>query len=177
MAHPASLAIDWQALDKRSAMAGSVLSRLTLDHSPVVFGCRYGAEDMVVLDLIGRYRLPVRVIGWDAGLPAAQADAFRSFLAGRYVFASPVTHIRDERLNAAEGFESTSDAYDWLAVAFTGCRGWVTAARGKRAVQLTEGAWTNDAAHRVVRAAPLADWSAELVRAYVERWELPFKEA
>lgn len=173
MAHPVTLDIDWRALDKRSAEAGSVLARLTLEHSPVVFGCRYSAEDMVVLDLIGRYRFPVRVIAWDAGLSDAEANRYRAFLAQRYVFAAPVTHVRDGLLAGREGLASAPDAYDWLTVAFTGCRGWVTGARGQRAQELTQSAWVSDTADRVVRAAPLADWSDELVRAYAERWELP----
>lgn len=177
MAHPATLDIDWRELDKRSAHAGSVLSRFVLEHSPVVFGCRYTAEDMIVLDLIGRYRFPVRVIAWESGLSATESDAFRAFLARRYVFAAPVTHVRDERLSTAEGFANAADAYDWLAVAFTGCRGWLTGARGARAKALTGSAWSDDAAHTAARAAPLADWSDDDVRAYVERWELLCKAA
>jgi 3'-phosphoadenosine 5'-phosphosulfate sulfotransferase (PAPS reductase)/FAD synthetase len=88
------------------------------------------------------------------------------------VFATPVTHVRDERLNASNGFASVADAYDWLAVAFTGCRGWLTGARGSRARALPASAWSSDAAHRVAHAAPLAEWSDEDVQAYVERWEL-----
>lgn len=177
MAHPATLDVDWRELDKRSAHAGSLLSRFVLEHSPVVFGCRYTAEDMIVLDLIGRYRFPVRVIAWDTGVSAAQSEQFRAFLVRRYVFATPVTHVRDERLHPSAGFASAADAYDWLVVAFTGCRGWLTGARGNQARALIGSAWSGDAAHQVARAAPLADWSDEDVRAYVERWELLCKPA
>lgn len=166
---------DWRALDRRSARTGSALSALVLEHSPVVFGCRYTPEDMVVLDLIGRYRFPVRVIAWDAGLAAEESKAFADFMARRYVFATPVMRVRDERAMQSRGLAADVDSWERLAVTFTGCRGWITASRAHgeqvRQVEIASG----DAAHRLVRVAPLADWTDDEVCGYLQRWELPYR--
>jgi 3'-phosphoadenosine 5'-phosphosulfate sulfotransferase (PAPS reductase)/FAD synthetase len=173
--HPALLDHDWRALDKRSAHAGSVISRLVLEHSPVVFGCRYTPEDMVVLDLIGRYRFPVKVILWDVCLPAAEAKSLREFVAKRYVFSSPVLHIRDERFGASTLAPRAAEAYDGLAVAFTGCRAWLSGARRENSPDVIE--LMRDPSSAVTRCNPLADWREDEVRFYLERWELAFAAA
>lgn len=168
---------DPRALDKLSARTGGVLSQLVLDHSPVMFRCGFGAEDMVVLDLIGRYRFPIKVITTDAGMSAEAAARLRAFAARRYVFAVPVVDVHDDRLQDL-GVPSTGEARDWLAVVFSGCRAWVSAARGDHAASRGSVAGLHwDAACECMRCNVLADWRAADVRAYLERWELPTRES
>ncbi len=160
-------------LDKLSARAGSMLSQLTLDHSPVMFRCGFSAEDMVVLDLIGRYRFPIKVITFDVGLSAAETARLRSFVAQRYVFASPVVDVHDDR-RPDPGVPISSDARDWLAIVFAGCRAWVTGARraqdaGGASVELLQ----SEPGFDYLRCNVLADWRETDVRAYLERWEIP----
>lgn len=46
----------------REDQAAALLSRVTRAHAPAVFAAGFGAEDMVVLDLIARHRLPIGVV-------------------------------------------------------------------------------------------------------------------
>lgn len=163
-------------LDKLSARAGSMLSQLVLDHSPVMFRCGFSAEDMIVLDLIGRYRFPIKVITFDEGMSAAEAARLRAFAARRYVFASPVVDVHDDR-RPDRSVPLSRENRDWLAIVFAGCRAWVSGARREQQtserVPLELLQW--DAASDSMRCNVLAHWVEADVRAYIERWELPFR--
>lgn len=153
-----------------------MLSQLALDHSPVMFRCSFGAEDMIVLDLIGRYRFPIKVITFDEGMSAAEAARLRAFAARRYVFAAPVVDVHDDR-RPDRSLPMSSENRDWLAVVFAGCRAWVSSVR--RAQRAADQAplellqW--DAASDSMRCNVLAHWGDADVRAYLDRWELPFR--
>lgn len=173
MAHASSQG-DGRALDKHSALAGAVLSRLVLEHSPVLFPCRFGSEDMVLLDLIGRYRLPIQVIAWDVGLDAGEALALRSFVERRYVFAAPLRRVDVDRLRGLGTEPAQVDALELIAVQLSGCRAWLTGARRELvAAETATPTSVQDEARKYVRCNPLIDWDAALVAAYLRRWDLP----
>ena len=51
------------------------LARIATEHAPSVFASSFGAEDMVLLDLIARAGLPIRVFTLDTGrLPQETYD-------------------------------------------------------------------------------------------------------
>lgn len=164
---------DVRSLDKRSAHAGSLLSRLALAYSPAVFECRFRAEDLVVLDLIGRYRFPVNVVVMDRSMGAEEVDSLVTLIRGRYVLSSwrfaSDPQPSESRQQAHPG-RSDSVVPAWQA----GCRALVGSDRLERttepeAVQVLR--W-NDQLQRML-CQPLAGWSAAQVRAYAERWDLP----
>jgi phosphoadenosine phosphosulfate reductase len=45
----------------------SLLRRVAASHAPAVLACSFGAEDMVLLDLIARERVPVEIFTIDTG--------------------------------------------------------------------------------------------------------------
>jgi phosphoadenosine phosphosulfate reductase len=138
-----------------------------------MFRCGFTAEDMVVLDLIGRYRFPIKVITVDEGMAAAEAARLRAFVARRYVFATPVVDVHDDR-RPDRHIPISDRNRDWLAVVFAGCRAWVT---GARRADETHGPGVEllrwDAACECMRCNVLAHWQAADVRAYLQRWEIP----
>lgn len=164
---------DVRSLDKRSAHAGSLLSRLALAYSPAVFECRFRAEDLVVLDLIGRYRFPVNVVVMDRSMGAEEVDSLVKLIRGRYVLSS--WRMASE-LQPSEGLQQTHPGRSGSVVPAwqAGCRALVGSDRLERAIEpeaLQALRW-NDQLQRM-QCEPLAGWSAAQVRAYAERWDLP----
>jgi 3'-phosphoadenosine 5'-phosphosulfate sulfotransferase (PAPS reductase)/FAD synthetase len=164
---------DVRSLDKRSAHAGSLLSHLALAYSPAVFECRFRAEDLVVLDLIGRYRFPVNVVVMDRSMGGEEVDSLVKLIRGRYVLsswrmASDLQPI--ESLQRTHPDRSGSIVPAWQA----GCRALVVSDRLERAIEpeTLEALRWNDQLQRM-QCQPLAGWSAAQVRAYAERWDLP----
>ena len=51
----------------RIAAARELLHSMARDHPPAVFACSFGAEDMVLVDLIARDALPIDVFTLDTG--------------------------------------------------------------------------------------------------------------
>ena len=62
-------------IESRLDAARSLLARIAQAHAPAVFASSFGAEDMVLLDLIARADLPIRVFTLDTGrLPQETHD-------------------------------------------------------------------------------------------------------
>lgn len=164
---------DVRSLDKRSALAGSLLSRLALAYSPAVFECRFHAEDLVVLDLIGRYRFPVNVVVMDGSMAAEEVDSLVTLIRGRYVLSS---WRMASALQPSEALQQTHPGRSGNVVPAwqAGCRALVGSDRLERAIEpeaLQALRW-DDPLQRML-CQPLAGWSAAQVRAYAERWDLP----
>ena len=54
-------------LDARIAQAAALLERIADEHVPAAFASSFGAEDMVLTDLIARHALPVEILTLDTG--------------------------------------------------------------------------------------------------------------
>jgi 3'-phosphoadenosine 5'-phosphosulfate sulfotransferase (PAPS reductase)/FAD synthetase len=164
---------DVRWLDKRSAHAGSLLSRLALECSPVVFECRFRAEDLVVLDLIGRYRFPVNVVVMDWVMPPAETEALVSLIRRRYVLSGWCLQSDLQRLEQLRQLP-TDRTGDPVAGTLVGCRGFVSSDTLQPVIapgELQSLRWDEELQR--MQCHPLAGWSIAQVRAYAERWELP----
>jgi 3'-phosphoadenosine 5'-phosphosulfate sulfotransferase (PAPS reductase)/FAD synthetase len=170
---PDSTDFDVRSLDKRSARAGSLLSRVALAYSPALFECRFSAEDLVVLDLIGRYRFPVNVVVMDQSMVPEEVEALVRLIRGRYVLSSwrlASDLQRDQSLQQTHPGRSASVVPAWRV----GCRALIGSDRLERAIEpeAVEALRWNDQLQRM-QCEPIAGWSAAQVQAYAERWDLP----
>lgn len=170
---PDTTDFDVRSLDKRSAHAGSLLSRLALQYSPVVFECRFGADDLVVLDLIGRYRFPVNVVLMDRTMGPEETVALVKLIRGRYVLSSwcmQSDRPRLESLQQTRPGRGGDDAHG----SRSGGGALIGSDRLERAFEPEElqALRRNDRLQQM-QCHPLAGWSAAQVQAYAERWDLP----
>jgi phosphoadenosine phosphosulfate reductase len=159
-------------------------------HTPAVFTSSFGAEDMVVLDLIARHALPIAVVTLDTGrLPRETLDLIERAQA-RYDIA--VTIFRPEphalnvyvRRHGLNGFYDSVEArkaccgvrkVEPLKRALAGQRAWVTGLRRDQAesragVEELE----YDAVLRLTKVNPLAHWSSDDVWAHIHGHDVPY---
>ena len=181
-----AFAADYPQLERSAAEA---LGRVATLHAHVVFASGFGAEDMVVLDLIARARLPIRTVTLDTGrLPqethdlidrarrlydlsidvlvpdAAAVEAFVHRHGPNAFYDSRELRVECCRIRKAEP----------LARALAGADAWVTGMRRaqaatRAAVEVEE----IDALRRIAKVNPLAHWSGDDVRRYVRTHRVP----
>lgn len=167
-----------------------LLARVTQAYTPSVFASSFGAEDMVLLDLIARARLPIRVFTLDTGrLPqethdligrsrvrygipidvyAPQADAVQSFVRehGTNAFYASIA-LRQQCCGIRKG--------EPLRRALSGARAWITGLRRAQGVtRQTIAIEEHDATHGLPKFNPLADWSEEDVWTYLREHRVPW---
>lgn len=168
----------------------ALLARVAQAYEPAVFASSFGAEDMVVLDLIARACLPIRVFTLDTGrLPQETHDLIDRSRA-HYDIA---VHIYSPQADAVQSFvreHGTNAFYDGIALrqqccsirkseplgrALSGAQAWITGLR--RAQGVTRHALAieeHDAAHGLPKFNPLADWSEDEVWAYLREHRVPW---
>jgi phosphoadenosine phosphosulfate reductase len=173
----------------RPTAAIDLLGRIARAHSPTVLAASFGAEDMVLVDMIARACLPVGVFTLDTGRLPEETHALIAQVRRHYglrvdVFAPAAADV--EAHVAAHGPNGFYDSLDVrtaccaarktapLARALAGKAAWVTGLRRdqsvtRRAIAIEE----NDAGHGLRKFNPLADWSREDVWAYLRAHAVP----
>jgi len=159
---------------------------------PAAFSTSFGAEDMVLLDLIRRNELPISVFTLDTGrLPA---ETYRLMQQVEEEYGGCVTvYFPDaqavQRLVATQGINGFYGSADRrkaccavrksepLGRALAGRRAWVTGLRAAQSVTRTHlAARERDATYAVEKFNPLHDWSEADVWAYLRARDVPYNE-
>ena len=176
--------------------ARAVLARVAVDHAPAVFTTSFGAEDMVLFDLIAG--------GSDARTHAMKAIGIATLDTGRlpeetyqvwqrateryrrkvtsFFPAAPAVeqYVRVNGINAF--YDSVAQRKDCchirkvepLARALAGQNGWITGLRRAQAASRADlDVESFDVERRLLKISPLADWSEEDVWSYVHAREVP----
>jgi phosphoadenosine phosphosulfate reductase len=157
---------------------------------PAAFSTSFGAEDMVVLDLIQRHALPIGIFTLDTGRLPEETYALMQQVEERYgrcvdTFFPDAQAV--QRLVAANGingfYESVEKRKACCAVrkleplgrALAGKRAWVTGLRAQQSVtRATLATRETDAERGIEKFNPLADWSEADVWAYIRANDVPY---
>jgi phosphoadenosine phosphosulfate reductase len=157
---------------------------------PAAFSTSYGAEDMVVLDLIRRFELPIAVFTLDTGRLPEETYQLMQQVEARYGNCVetyfPEAHAVRELVadNGINGFYESVDKrkaccgvrkLEPLARALAGKRAWVTGLRAAQSVTRAELATREfDPQRGLTKFNPLADWSENDVWAYLGEHAVPY---
>ena len=177
-------------LDRRTADALALLHRIAVRHTPAVLASSFGAEDMVLTDLIARHALPIGVLTLDTGRLPGETYALIDRVREHYRLPVDVyypdgpaleAYVRDGGINAfyrsvelRQGCCAVRKA-EPLARALAGKRAWVTGLRRAQSVTRSEVEIEEfDAAHGIPKFNPLADWSDSDVWAYIRGRAVPY---
>jgi len=178
------------SLDVATRQAADVLASAARDHSPIAFASSFGAEDMVVLDIIARNALPIRVFTLDTGrlpqethdLVDRARDRYRTPIEVYVPCAERVeTFVRDHGTNPF--YESVSlrqqccnlRKSEPLARALAGASAWITGLRSAQSVTRQEvRVYGFDDVHGLLKISPLADWSEDDVWSYLRANRVPW---
>jgi phosphoadenosine phosphosulfate reductase len=159
---------------------------------PAAFSTSFGAEDMVVLDLIRSHALPIAMFTLDTGRLPEETYRLMQRVEQRYgrCFATYFPDAGEvEALVARNGINGFYDSVDKrkaccavrklapLARALAGKRAWVTGLRAGQSVTrsaLAPREW--DATWMLEKFNPLADWTEEDVWSYLRGHDVPYNE-
>ncbi|MFT5540175.1 MAG: phosphoadenosine phosphosulfate reductase [Alphaproteobacteria bacterium] len=167
-----------------------LLAEAALDHAPAVLATSLGAEDMVLLDLIARDRLPVRAFVLDTQRLPEETLALLENVKTRY--RTPIDIFTPEpaamaAFDAAHGSDGIFKSVEIrkscchlrkvepLARALDGKGAWITGLRRSQSAEraaIAEKGW--DADHGLFKFNPLADWSSEEIWAYIHDRKVPY---
>jgi phosphoadenosine phosphosulfate reductase len=178
------------ALAARASAAGDLLARIAREHAPVVFASSFGAEDMVVLDLIASAGLAVRVITLDTGRLPQETHDLIDRVRSRYGIAVDVYAPDAEAVQAYVRANGTNAFFNSLELrqsccdirkmeplrrALSGAQAWVTGLRRAQSVTRAEIAIEeHDTRHGIRKFNPLADWSEDDVWSYLRDRNVPW---
>ncbi len=179
-------------LDRRTAEAVEALRSAATRHAPAVFASSFGAEDMVVIDMIAQHALPIGVFSLDTGRLPEETHVLIDRTRERYGLAIDVyspdarrleTFVRDNGVNAFYRSVELRKAccaarkMEPLRRALAAKGAWITGLRraqsaGRQAVAPEE----FDPVHGLPKFNPLADWSDDDVRHYLRAHGVPYNE-
>jgi phosphoadenosine phosphosulfate reductase len=177
-------------LDRRAADALALLHRIAARHTPAVLASSFGAEDMVLTDLIARHALPIGVFTLDTGRLPDETYALIDRVRAHYDLPIDVyypdgraleAYVRDSGINAfyrrvelRQGCCAIRKT-EPLARALAGKRAWITGLRRAQSATRTEVPIEElDAAHGIAKFNPLVDWSDGEVWAYIGTHAVPY---
>lgn len=178
------------SLTERVDHTASSLARIARAHAPVAFATSFGAEDMVVLDLIARHAPAIGVFTLDTGRLPEETLALLDRARDRYGLPIEV-HFPDtakvEAFARAHGVNAFYASVELrktccairktepLARALAGKGAWVTGLRRAQAVTRSDLPFEEfDAVHGLPKFNPLADWSEDDVWHYVRTHAVPY---
>ena len=181
-----AFAADYPRLERA---AQGALERAVASHDRVVFASSFGAEDMVILDLVAGARLPIRTFTLDTGrLPQETHDlvdrARRRYAVAIDVLAPEAAEVEAYvRIHGPNGFYDGTDLRlaccrirksAPLARALRGAGAWVTGLRRAQGVTRVDvEVDEHDTLHGIDKVNPLAHWSHDDVWEYLRAHDVP----
>lgn len=177
-------------LQQKIEQAVTILADTVHDYAPVTFANSLGAEDMVLTDIIERYKLKIDMFSLDTGrLPQETYDLMQTV---RQHYKTPL-RIYFPNVKQVEEYVAKNGVngfYDSVALrkecchvrkveplrrALYGKRAWVTGIRQDQAMtrhNLEVSAY--DMSNRMQKVNPLLEWSNTEVWEYLKQFEVPY---
>jgi phosphoadenosine phosphosulfate reductase len=179
------------SLERRVAATRERLAAIARNHAPAAFASSFGAEDMVLVDLIARGRLTrIEVLTLDTGRLPRETHALIETVRERYGLPIASHAPRVEAVEAyvakhgLDGFYDSLDArkaccrvrkIEPLRRALVGKRAWITGLRrGQSDTRAEIPLQDFDAAHDLWKFNPLAEWSDDDVWTYLKQNDVPY---
>jgi phosphoadenosine phosphosulfate reductase len=170
----------------------AVLKEIEQDYSPAILASSFGAEDMVLMDLICKHAPGIEIFTLDTGrLPKETYDLMQQ-LKTHY---DKDVQVFFPEAGAIENFVTTNGPnafYDSVELrkqccgirkveplnrALKGKKAWLTGMRRSQSVtraELPVSEWDDD--HGLQKFSPLTDWSNGNVWAYIRAFEVPYNK-
>ena len=176
--------------EARVERARRLLASIEKNHSPTALASSFGAEDMVVLDLIARDGLAIEVFTLDTGRLPEETHDLIAAVRKRYGLAIETYTPWPDSVDAYVEQNGLDGFYDGveqrkaccavrkvepLRRALAGKRGWITGRRRAQADSRTSVVEAEqDAAHGKWKFSPLAEWSHADVWTYLRANSVPY---
>ncbi|MGA2550456.1 MAG: phosphoadenylyl-sulfate reductase [Burkholderiaceae bacterium] len=177
-------------LDGKAHAARALLEEVGHTHAPAVFTTSFGAEDMVVFDLLGRDLRSIVIATLDTGRLPEQTYAVWQRAEERYNRKVEAVFPRHEAVEQYIRINGVNAFYDSVAQRKQCCHirkveplqrllagkgAWITGLRRAQAASragLGVAEW--DETHQLHKFNPLADWSEQEVWGYLRSRDVPY---
>lgn len=152
--------------------------------------CSFGAEDMVLVDMIAKIDPKTRIFTLDTGRLAQETYNVMDEARVKYGIEFEVMFPRTEAVEAMEKEHGPNLFYNGIELrklccnvrkmeplkrAFSGLDAWITGLRREQAVTRTGIAKVErDEGNDLVKVNPLVDWTEEQVWAYIKENDVPY---
>lgn len=170
----------------------AVLKEIEQQYSPAILASSFGAEDMVLMDLICKHAPGIEIFTLDTGRLPKETYELMQQLTSHYdkkvqVFYPDATDI--EKFVTTNGPNAFYDSIELrkqccgirkvapLKRALQGKKAWLTGMRRSQSVtraELPVSEWDED--HGLQKFSPLTDWSNGDVWAYIKAFDVPYNK-
>ncbi len=184
------MSLDTQLQQKIDATL-ALLKSIAADYQPATFANSFGAEDMVLTDLIAKYAPTIGIFSLDTGRLPEETYKLMQEVRQRYDNIAitayfPETSAVEEFINThgPNAFYESVDLrkrcchirkVEPLKRALTGKKAWITGLRREQAPtrkDLSNSEW--DADNGLQKFNPLIEWTNKDVWAYIHHFEVPY---
>lgn len=179
-------------LQQKIEQAVTILADTVHDYAPVTFANSLGAEDMVLTDIIERYKLKIDMFSLDTGrLPQETYDLMQT-VRERYKTPLRIYFPNVKQIEEYVAKNGVNGFYDSVALrkecchvrkveplrrALYGKRAWVTGIRQDQSMtrhNLEISAY--DMSNRMQKVNPLLEWSNAEVWQYLKQFDVPYNK-
>jgi phosphoadenosine phosphosulfate reductase len=181
-----------QAVTHKAVTVQNLLRNIARDYTPAVFANSFGAEDMVLTDIIFRNRIDIGVFSLDTGRLPEETHALITATEARYGCRIHMIYPRHDLVaqtvakHGTNGFYDSIDArrsccharkVEPLQRALAGKQAWITGLRTSQAAtraELKVMSW--DKGNGLIKFSPLADWTERDIWVYLHANEVPYNK-
>jgi phosphoadenosine phosphosulfate reductase len=180
------------SVQAKRAQALELLKAAVAEFPAITFANSYGAEDMVLTDLIAKEQLPIEIFSLDTGrLPAEtytlMADVENTYTIKPMVFfprhEAVENYVRTQGINAFyESIELRKACCHMRKVeplqrALSGKQAWITGMRAEQATTRSNLPTREyDAGNKLEKFNPLSDWTEKEIWAYIRMYSVPYND-
>lgn len=181
-----------EALQQKIEAAKEVLAAIERDYAPATFANSFGAEDMVLTDLICKHAPAIEIFTLDTGRLPAETYTLMQEAISRYGKRFTPYFPRHEAVEDYTRTHGPNAFYDSVELrkrcchirkveplqrALTGKKAWITGLRREQAPTRTDlGISEWDAGNGLQKFNPLIDWSNDEVWAYIRHHDVPYNQ-
>ncbi len=180
------------ALAEKIEAVIEVLKEIERDYSPAVLATSFGAEDMVLLDLICKHAPAIEVFTLDTGRLPKETYELMQTVKTHYNKEVQVFYPDTSQIEAFVTSNGPNAFYDSVEMRKQCCgirkvqplnraladkKAWLTGMRRSQSVTRSElpvSEWDED--HGLQKFSPLTDWSNGNVWAYIRAFEVPYNK-
>jgi phosphoadenosine phosphosulfate reductase len=179
-----------QSVTAKRAQVLALLKAASAEFNAITFANSYGAEDMVLTDIIMKEQLPIEIFSLDTGRLPAETYTLMGEVESTYQ-TKPVVffpkheaveqYVRTKGINAFyESIELRKACCHMRKVeplqrALAGKQAWVTGMRAEQAATRTSLPTREfDAGNKLEKLNPLSDWTEKEVWAYIRMFNVPY---
>jgi phosphoadenosine phosphosulfate reductase len=178
------------AFEQKASEAAELLQRIQREHAPACLANSFGAEDMVLTDLVAKYAPGIAIFTLDTGRLPEETYGLMQRVRERYGVCVTAFFPDVDRVEAFVREHGPNGFYDGIELrkacchmrkveplrrALAGHNAWITGLRREQApTRRSLGVREWDAEHQLNKFSPLIDWREEDVWAYIHTFRVPY---